>query len=190
MPEVFKYPVREMRCQPISRTEHLNTSAIPSHGTDSFCIKTMTPGHPIPNISPCLTSFWRGNWKTEFVKTIHRQEGTSSEKKSDGLPKKCSIELWTILLFELLLIHQRSAWNERSINYWKSIVKHYWFQSGLHQKNSINFQYLWRKNIEGFLVFVKVIAKKNRDIFVGHPVYNKTLPKIPSIKTMEFSLLY
>ena len=28
--------------------------------------------------------FLRGKWKTEFVKTIHRQERTSSEEKSDG----------------------------------------------------------------------------------------------------------
>ena len=166
-----------MRWCLISGTEHLTTSSMTSHGTDSFRVKPINPGHPIPKISTRLNFFWRGIWKTEFVKTIHRQEGTSSEKKSDGLPKKCSIELWTILLFELLLIHQRSAWNERSTNYWKSIVKHYWFQSGLHQKNSINFQYLRRKNIEGFLVFVKVIAKKNRGIFVGHPVCNKTLPR-------------
>ena len=109
MPEVFTYPVREMRCHPISRTEHLNTSAIPFHGTDSFCIKTMTPGHPIPNISPCLTSFWRGNWKTEFVKTIHIQERTSSEQKSDGFHKICSIELWTIIMFELLLCCHTAA---------------------------------------------------------------------------------
>ena len=73
------------------------------HGTDSFCVKPMTPGHPIPKIATHLTIFWGGTWKIEFVKTIHRQERTSSEKKSDGLRKKCSIELWTILLFELLL---------------------------------------------------------------------------------------
>ena len=111
----------------ISRTEHLNTSGITPHGTDSLCIKSITLGHPIPKISTPLTIFWGGVWKTEFVKTIHRQDRTSSEKKSEGLHKKCSIELWTILLFELLLIQQHSAWNEHSINYWKSIVKHYWF---------------------------------------------------------------
>ena len=57
MPEVFKYSVRKMRCHLISRTEHLNTSGIPSHETDSFCVKPMTRGHPIPKISTCLTSF-------------------------------------------------------------------------------------------------------------------------------------
>ena len=90
-------------------TEHLNTSGITSHGTDSFCVKPITPGHPIPKISTRLTIFWGGTWKTEFVKTIHRQERTSSEKKSDGLHKKCSIELWTILLFELLLCCHTAA---------------------------------------------------------------------------------
>ena len=85
--------------------------------------------------------FLRGYLKDRVVKTIHSQESTSSEKKSDGLHKKCWIELWTILLFQLLL-------------------NHYWFYSGLHQKNSINFQYLWRKNIEDFLIFIEVIAKE------------------------------
>ena len=93
----------------ISRTEHLNTSGITSHGTDSFRIKPITPGHPIPKISTRLTIFWGGTWKTEFVKTIHRQERTSSEKKSDGFHKKCSIELWTILMFKLLLCCQKAA---------------------------------------------------------------------------------
>ena len=37
------------------------------------------------------------------VAPIHRQERTPSEEKSDGFHKKCSIELWTILIFELLL---------------------------------------------------------------------------------------
>ena len=113
----------EMRWCLISRTEHLNTSGITSHGTDSFHVKQITPGHPIPNISTRLTFFWGGTSKTEFVKTIHRQERTLSEKKSDGLHKKC----WTILLFELLLIQQHSPWNKHSINYWKSTVRHYWF---------------------------------------------------------------
>ena len=78
-------------------TEHLNTSGVTSHCTDSFHVKPITPGHPIPKV------FWRGSWKTELVETIHRQERKSSEKKSDGLHKKCSIELWTIFLLELLL---------------------------------------------------------------------------------------
>ena len=117
----------EMRWCLISWRGHLNTSGITSHVTDSFHVKPMTPGHPIPKIWTCLTIFWGGTWKTEFVKIIHRQKRTSSEKKSDGLHKKCSIELWTILLFELLLIQQRSAWNEHGINYWKGIVKRYWF---------------------------------------------------------------
>ena len=91
-------------------TEHLNTSGITFHGTDSFCVKLTTLGHPIPKISTHLTIFWGGTWKTEFVKTIHRQERTSSGKKSDRLHKKCSIELWTILLFELLLYCHTAVW--------------------------------------------------------------------------------
>ena len=57
----------------------------------------------LSKISTRLTIFWGDTWKTEFVKTIHRQERTSSQKKSDGFQKKCSIELWTILMLELLL---------------------------------------------------------------------------------------
>ena len=95
--------VWEMRCHLISRTEDLNTSGITSHGTDSFSIKPIIPSHPIPKISTCLNIFWGGTWKTQFVKTIYRQERTSSEEKSDRLHKKCSIELWTNLMFEFLL---------------------------------------------------------------------------------------
>ena len=101
--------VQEMRRHLISWTEHLNTSGITPHGTDSLCIKSITLGHPIPKISTPLAIFWGGAWKTEFVKTIHRQERTSSEKKSDGFYKKFSIELWTILMFELLLCCHTAA---------------------------------------------------------------------------------
>ena len=74
-----------------NRTEHLNTSGIASHGTDSFRVKPITPGHPISKISTRLTTFWRSTWKT------------SSEEKSDGFHKKWLTELWTILMFEMLL---------------------------------------------------------------------------------------
>ena len=101
----------------VFRTEHLNTSGITSHRTDSFHVKPITPGHLIPKISTRLTICWGGTWKTEFLKATHRQERTSSENKSGWLHKKCSIELWTILLFEMLLIQQRSASSEHSIYY-------------------------------------------------------------------------
>ena len=101
--------VREMRHHFISRTEHLNIWGITSNGTDSFHIKPITPGHPIAKISTRLTIFWGGTWKTEFVKTIHRRERASSEEKSYGFHKKCSIELWTILMFELLLCCHAAA---------------------------------------------------------------------------------
>ena len=93
----------------LNRTEHLNSSGITSHGTDSFRVKQITPGHPIPKISTYLTIFWCGTSKTEFVKTIHRQERTLSGEKSDGFHKKCSMELWTILMFELLLCCHTAA---------------------------------------------------------------------------------
>ena len=72
MPGVFKCSVRKTRRHLISWTEHLNTSGITSYGTDSFRVKPITPGHPIPKISTHLTIFWGVTWKTEFVKTTHR----------------------------------------------------------------------------------------------------------------------
>ena len=55
--ELFKCSVREMGWHLLSRTEHLNRSGITSHGTDSFHVKTITPGHPLPKISTRLTIF-------------------------------------------------------------------------------------------------------------------------------------
>ena len=101
--------VQEMRRHLLSRTGHLNTSGITSHVTDSFCVKPITPVHPIPKISTCLTIFWRDTWKTEFVKTIHRQVRTLSAEKSDGFHKKCSVKLWPILMFELMLCCHTAA---------------------------------------------------------------------------------
>ena len=40
-----------MRHHLISRAGHLNTSGITPHGADSFRVKPITPGHPIPKIS-------------------------------------------------------------------------------------------------------------------------------------------
>ena len=37
------------------------------------------------------------------------------------------------------------------------------------QKSSVNFQYLWRKNLQGFLIFVKVFAKEKQWYFCGAP---------------------
>ena len=61
-----------------NRTEHLNTSGITFHGTESFHFKPITPDHSIPNILNRLTIFWGGGgggrgggpWKTKFVKTL------------------------------------------------------------------------------------------------------------------------
>ena len=86
--------------------------------------------NPFPSYSQDLNPpefFLKGYLKDKVCENNPQTRVDIIRKKSDGLHKKCSIELWAILLFELLLIHQRSAWNERSINYWKSIVKHYWF---------------------------------------------------------------
>ena len=60
MPEVFKCSVQEMRHYLISQTKHLNTSGITSPRKDTFHIKPITPGHPIPKVSTHLTIFWWG----------------------------------------------------------------------------------------------------------------------------------
>ena len=73
----------EMRWCLSCRTEHLNTLGITSHGTDSFRVRPITPGHPIPKISTRQTIFWGGTWQKEFVKTIHRQERISAKEKSE-----------------------------------------------------------------------------------------------------------
>ena len=68
--------------------------------------------NPRPSYSQDLNppNYFLRRYLKEFVKTIHRQERTSSEEKSDGFHKKCSIELWTILMFELLLCCHTAAW--------------------------------------------------------------------------------
>ena len=84
MPEVFKCSVREMRRHPISRTNHLNTSRVTSHETDSFCIKPITPGHTIPKISTGLTIFWGwylkdSLWKQSTDKRGHHQKRNQTD---------------------------------------------------------------------------------------------------------------
>ena len=91
-----------MRWCLISWTEHLNTSGITSHGKDSFHVKPITLAILFVRSQPTWLFSEGVPEKQEFVKTI-RQERTSSEDKSDGFHLKCSIELWTILMFKLLL---------------------------------------------------------------------------------------
>ena len=54
----LKYRNTEKKRHFFSRTEHLNTSGIISHGTDSFRVKPrQTPGYDTPKISTRLTIF-------------------------------------------------------------------------------------------------------------------------------------
>ena len=104
MSEVFKCSVREMRWRLISRTDHLNTSGLTSHGTDSFRVKPIIPGYPIPKMPTRMTIFCGGTWKRVCENNpLTREVKVKSEVKSDGFHKKCSIELWTVLMFKLLL---------------------------------------------------------------------------------------
>ena len=68
---------------------------------------SLSHGNLCLRYSSALFEKWGG--VTDFVKKIHRQERTSSEEKSDGFHKKCSVELWAILMFELLLCYHTAA---------------------------------------------------------------------------------
>ena len=153
----------------IFQTENVNTSGITSHRTESFNIKPITPGHPIPKISSCLAIFWGGTWKTEFVKTFTDKRG-HHQKKIRQIAQEMLNRVVDNFIVRVLLIQQRSAWNEHSINYWKRVVKHYWFYSGLYQKNSTNFQYLWRKNLEGFLIIYTYTHQNVKEIKPSYQV--------------------
>ena len=52
-----KREIKKLRRHLLFRTKHMNISGITSHGADSFRVKPITPGHPIPKISTCLTIF-------------------------------------------------------------------------------------------------------------------------------------
>ena len=55
--------------------------------------------------------------KDRVCENTHRQERTSSERKSDEFHKKCLIEFGQCLSCCCAVIQQRGAWNEHSINY-------------------------------------------------------------------------
>ena len=68
--------------------------------------------NPQPSYSQDLNPtdyFLRGYQKDRVLKIIHRHKRTSSAEKSDEFHKKCSIELWTMLRFELLLCCHTAA---------------------------------------------------------------------------------
>ena len=103
---------------------NLNTSRATSHGTGSFCIKLITPDHAFPKISTCLTIFWGGFLKDRVCENNPQRREDIIRKEIRRIAQEM---LNRVLDNFILLIQQRSAWNEHSINYWKSIVKHYWF---------------------------------------------------------------
>ena len=85
-----------------NRTERLNTSGITSYGTDSFRVKQIIPGHPIPKTSNRLTIFWGVPERQCLWKQSTDKRGQQRRNQMDSI-KKCLIELWKILMFELLL---------------------------------------------------------------------------------------
>ena len=70
------------------RTEHLNTSGITSHGTDSFRIKPTTPGHPIPKILTHLTIFWRVYLKDRVCENNPQTREDSIRREIRRIPQE------------------------------------------------------------------------------------------------------
>ena len=71
------------------RTEHLNTSGITSHGTDSFHIKLIAPGHYISMISNHPTIFWgvperQRLWKQSIDKRGRHQKRNQMDSTSNA----------------------------------------------------------------------------------------------------------
>ena len=67
-------------------------------GVVSLMRNESAPWEVMPEVFKCSVQEMRWHlisqsYSSKFVKTIHRQERTSSEEKSDGFYKKCSIEL-------------------------------------------------------------------------------------------------
>ena len=82
--------VREMRRHLISWTEHLNTSDITSHGTDSFRIKPITPSHTISKILTHPTIFWgvperQSLWKQSTDNRGHHQKRSQTDSTRNAL---------------------------------------------------------------------------------------------------------
>ena len=111
IPEVLKCSIREIRHH--QNTFSNRTLEYLKHNFPRDRLILRQTENPWPfysqDLNP-LTILWQGTWKTKFVKIILRQERTaSSEEKSDKFQKKCSIELSTILMFELLLCCHTAA---------------------------------------------------------------------------------
>ena len=75
MPEVFKCSVQGsgLKWSGASFLEQNTwiTSGITSHGADSFHVKPLIPGHPIPKISTRLTIFWGGTIQLSYSSAVH-----------------------------------------------------------------------------------------------------------------------
>ena len=107
-----------MRWRLISRTEHSphfsnRTLEYLRHNFPWDRLILRQTDNPWPSYSQDLNPsdyFLKGYLKYRVCEKIHRQERTSSEKKPNGFYKKCSLELWTILMFELLLCYHTAAW--------------------------------------------------------------------------------
>ena len=93
MPEVFKCSVQEIRWRLNSRIEHLNTSDITSQWTDSFCVKQITPGYPIPKISTRLTIFLRGYLKDRVCENNPHTREDIIRREIRWIPQKMLIRV-------------------------------------------------------------------------------------------------
>ena len=76
----------------------------------------------MPEVFKCSVREMR--WRQSTGKRGHHQKRNQMDSTRNAQPS-CgqfkSSSCWCAI------IQQRGAWNEHSINYWKSIIKHYWF---------------------------------------------------------------
>ena len=132
-----------------------------SHGKDSFHIKPITPGHPIPKISACLPIFWGGTWKTEFVKTIQTREDIIRKEIRRTAQEMLNrvVDNFTVQV-AAVLSYSSTVQGANIVVYTKRIL---WTSSICGEKI-----------LKISLCLKKLLLKKNRDIFVGHPVIQWT----------------
>ena len=122
-----------MRRHLISQTEHLNFSGITSHGTYWFRVKPITPGHPISRISSAWL-FYGGYLKDRVCENNPHTRENITRREIKRFHKICSIELWTILMFELRLYVKLCKNNKVFFN----LVLHWSYITALKASNILH----------------------------------------------------
>ena len=143
MPEVFKCSVWEMRWCLISQTEQNRTleylrqnflwGRLISHQTDwpSYSQDLHPPDYSLRGYLKDRVS--ENNPQTRLY-IVKRQIELIPQEMLNRIVNNLNNQVAAVLPYS------SAVHGTNSINYWKSIGKHYWFYNGFHQKNSINFQ--------------------------------------------------